>query len=120
MDSYDLIVRFPTSEQGRWLRGLLKNAGHASFRISGPWTHEGTKPGSFSDPLRTFSLFLVLDGSPLAVEFEGQQRRVTDRDALQRLMPLPVAQQVASDLGGTKVLSSVRKALEETKNVPLS
>lgn len=118
MDSYEQIFRFPSTEQGRWLRGLLKNAGHRSFLVSGPWTHEGRSPGQFSDPLQTFSLYLVADGSPLCVQSAALHRRIGSQADLEVELPLPVAQRIAKDLSPKQVLSSVRNALEAPVTPP--
>ncbi len=117
MDCYETVWRFPNTEKARWLKGLLREAGHANFVLSGPWTPDGAPPGRFGSLLDSYELLLDAAGSELALRLGPVERRVTSSDMLRRAVPLPVAQRFADDLSTHALWGSIRRSLtvEERK-----
>jgi hypothetical protein len=110
-DCYDTIWRFPNSEKGAWLRGLLKETGHGNFVLSGPWNASGEPVGVFGNPLEAFHLLLTADGSVLVLRAAAHDKTLADRHTVQLLVPLPVAQRFAEDLGSARLWATLRAAL---------
>lgn len=110
-DCYDTICRFPSSEKGAWLRGLLKETGHGNFVLSGPWNSSGEPVGVFGNPLEAFQLLLTRDGSCLVLRSHAFEQLLSDRTSVERLVPLPVAQKFAHDLRSEALWATLRRSL---------
>ena len=111
MDCYEAIWRFTGSEKARWLRGLLKEAGHGNFVLSGPWTPDGRPPGTFGSALDNYELLLDASGDGLSLRLGPVERRVLSGQMLRRTVPVPVAEQFAQDLSTHALYGSIRRAL---------
>lgn len=119
-DCYETIWHFPSSDKGSWLRGLLKETGHRNFVLSGPWSPSGDAIGVFGNALEAYQLLLNSDGSALVLRAAAKEQTLVDRNGVERLIPLPVAQRFAEDLGSTKLWATLRSALHvEGKRNPL-
>ena len=110
-DCYETIWRFPNSEKGSWLRGLLKETGHGNFVLSGPWNASGEPLGVFGNALEAFHLLLKSDGNTLVLRASARDKSLKDRDTVQLLVPLPVAHRFAEDLGSARLWATLRAAL---------
>ncbi len=110
-DCYETICRFPTSEKGSWLRGLLKETGHGNFVLSGPWNASGEPVGVFGNALEAFHLLLKSDVAVLVLRASASDRVLSDRRSIETLVPLPVAQRFAEDLGSARLWATLRAAL---------
>ena len=110
-DCYETIWRFPNSEKGSWLRGLLKETGHGNFVLSGPWNASGEPVGVFGNSLDALHLILKSDGPLLVLRASAKEQSLTDRTTVERLVPLPVAQRFAEDLSSANLWSTLRGAL---------
>ncbi len=114
MDNVTTILKFPETPKGSWLRGLLKQAHHENFLVSGPWTSAGRPLGQFSSSLDHYSLLLSASGVALRVRSLGtQEHSITNREELERAAPGPVLKRFAEDLGSEQLWHSVRRALTE-------
>jgi hypothetical protein len=111
-DCYDTIWRFPTSEKGSWLRGLLKETGHVNFVLSGPWNSSGEPLGVFGNSLEAFHLLLKSDGPSLVLRQRAYEQTLADRQNVERLVPLPVAQKFAEDLRSEALWATLRRSLQ--------
>lgn len=111
-DCYDTILRFPTSEKGAWLRGLLKETGHGNFVLSGPWSSSGEPVGVFGNALEAFHLLLKSDGPSLVLRQRAFEELLSDRQNVERLVPLPVAQKFAEDLRSEALWATLRRSLQ--------
>jgi hypothetical protein len=111
VDCYETIVRFLSTEKARWLKGLLQEAGHHNFVLSGPWTPDGNIPGKFGSALDNYELLLDSSGEELAVRLGPTERRVHSSGMLRRTVPAPVAERFADDLSTHALWSSIRRAL---------
>lgn len=110
-DCYETIWRFPSSEKGSWLRGLLKETGHVNFVLSGPWSSSGEPVGVFGNSLEAFHLLLKCDGAALVLRQRALDQNLSDRQNVERLVPLPVAQKFAEDLRSEALWTTVRRSL---------
>jgi hypothetical protein len=110
-DCYETIWRFPNSEKGSWLRGLLKETGHGNFVLSGPWNASGEPVGVFGNALEAFHLLLKSDGAVLVLRASAKDKTLVDRRTVELLVPLPVAQRFAEDLGSARLWATLRAAL---------
>lgn len=119
-DCYETIWRFPTSEKGAWLRGLLKETGHGNFVLSGPWSSDGLPIGHFGNQLETFHLLLKSDGPALVLRVHASDQTLTDRQNVERLVPLPVAQKFADDLRSEALWATLRRSLQVDQLPPPS
>jgi hypothetical protein len=108
---YDTIWRFTSSEKGRWLLGLLKEAGHQNFVLSGPWTPSGEVLGRFGSSLDALHLLLDREANTLVVRMDTKEQRVSCREWLERNVPQPVALRFAEDLSSERLWTTVRSAL---------
>ncbi len=111
MDCYETVWRFPNTEKARWLKGLLKEAGHGNFVLSGPWTPDGISPGIFNSALDNYELLLDSGGTELMLRLGPVERRVISSNMLRRSVPAPVAQRFADDLSSHALWGSIRRAL---------
>lgn len=111
-DCYDTIWRFPGSEKGSWLRGLLKEAGHSNFVLSGPWNSSGEPLGVFGNSLEAFHLLLKSEGPSLVLRQRAYEQTLSDRQNVERLVPLPVAQKFAEDLRSESLWATLRRSLQ--------
>lgn len=111
-DCYETIWRFPSSEKGSWLRGLLKETGHGNFVLSGPWSSDGAPVGTFGNPLEAFQLLLRSDGPALVLRARAFEQTLSDRVNVERLVPLPVAQKFADDLRSEALWATLRRSLQ--------
>ncbi len=111
MDCYETIVRFLATEKARWLRGLLQEAGHHNFVLSGPWTPDGNVPGRFGSALDNYELLLDASGEQLTVRLGPTEHRVQTASTLRRTVPTPVAERFADDLTTHALWGSIRRAL---------
>ena len=111
-DCYETIWRFPGSEKGSWLRGLLKETGHLNFVLSGPWSSSGEPLGAFGDALEAFHLLLKCNGPGLVLRQRAFEMTLSDRQNVERLVPLPVAQKFAEDLRSEALWATLRKSLQ--------
>jgi hypothetical protein len=111
VDSYETIVRFLATEKARWLKGLLQEAGHHNFVLSGPWSPDGNVPGRFGSALDNYELLLDASGSDLMVRLGPMERKVLSSTMLRRTVPAPVADRFANDLTTHALWSSIRRAL---------
>lgn len=119
-DCYETIWRFPASEKGAWLRGLLKETGHGNFVLSGPWTSDGNPIGRFANPLDSFHLLLKSDGPALVLRVSALDQTLSDRENVERLVPLPVAQKFAEDLRSEALWATLRRSLQVEQLPPPS
>ena len=119
-DCYETILRFPASEKGAWLRGLLKETGHGNFVLSGPWTCDGESLGMFGNALDAFHLLLKSDGPALVLRARAYEQSLTDREHAERLVPLAVAQKFAEDLRSEALWATLRRALHTDQMPPAS
>lgn len=110
-DCYETICRFPSSDKGSWLRGLLKETGHGNFVLSGPWNACGEPVGVFGNSLEAFHLLLKSDGPQLVLRASANDQKLVDRRTVELLVPLPVAQRFAEDLGSARLWGTLRGAL---------
>ena len=110
-DCYETILRFPISEKGSWLRGLLKETGHHNFTLSGPWNSSGEPLGVFGDSLEAFHLLLDSDRPALVLRQRAFEQTLCDRNNAERLVPLPVAQKFAEDLRSEALWATLRRSL---------
>ncbi len=111
-DCYETIWRFPVSEKGAWLRGLLKETGHVNFVLSGPWNCSGEEVGVFGNSLEAFHLLLKSDGPSLMLRQRAFEQSLSDLQNVERLVPLPVAQKFAEDLSSKALWATLRRSLE--------
>lgn len=111
-DCYDTIWRFPSSEKGSWLRGLLKETGHMNFVLSGPWNSSGEAVGVFGNPLEAFHLLLRSDGPSLVLRQRAFEQTLSDRQTVEQVVPLPVAQKFAEDLRSEALWATLRRSLQ--------
>lgn len=111
VDCYETIVRFLSTEKARWLKGLLQEAGHHNFVLSGPWTPDGNTPGRFGSALDNYELLLDASGTDLLVRVGPAERRVVSAAMLRRSIPTPVAERFADDLSTNALWGSIRRAL---------
>lgn len=111
-DCYETIWRFPSSEKGSWLRGLLKETGHVNFVLSGPWSSAGEPVGTFGNSLEAFHLLLKSDGPALVLRQRAYEQTLSDRQNVERLVPLPVAQKFAEDLRSEALWATLRRSLQ--------
>ncbi len=111
VDCYETIVRFLSTEKARWLKGLLQEAGHHNFVLSGPWTPDGNTPGRFGSALDNYELLLDSSGSDLTVRLGPTERRIVSANMLRRTVPTPVAERFADDLTTHALWSSIRRSL---------
>ncbi len=111
-DCYETIWRFPCSEKGSWLRGLLKETGHQNFVVSGPWSSSGEPLGVFGNSLEAFHLLLKCDGPSLVLRERAFEQTLYDRQNVERLVPLPVAQKFAADLRSEAMWTTLRRSLQ--------
>jgi len=118
VDTYETICRFTSTEKARWLKGLLQEAGHQNFVLSGPWTPDGHPPGKFGSALDTYELLLDSHGQELAVRLGPTERRVLSSSMLRRTVPTPVAERFASDLSTHALWVSIRRALTIDEAAP--
>ena len=118
-DCYETIWRFPTSEKGAWLRGLLKETGHGNFVLSGPWTSSGDALGTFGNAVDAFHLLLRSDGPALVLRASAREQMLNDRENVERLVPMPVAQKFAEDLRSEALWATLRRSLH-TDQVPMA
>lgn len=114
VDCYDTIWRFPNSDKGAWLRGLLKETGHRNFVLSGPWSACGEPVGVFGNSMEAFHLVLNSDGPNLVLRAAAHDQNLSDRSGVERLVPLPVAQRFAEDLKSTQVWDTLKRSLRPT------
>ena len=110
-DCYETIWRFPSSEKGSWLRGLLKETGHVNFVLSGPWSSSGEPLGVFGNSLEAFHLLLKSDGPGLVLRQRALDQTLSDRQNVEQLVPLPVAQKFAEDLRSEALWATLRRSL---------
>lgn len=119
-DCYETIWRFPASEKGAWLRGLLKETGHGNFVLSGPWTSDGDPLGRFGNQLECFQLLLKSDGPALVLRARAFEQSLTDRQNVEQLVPLPVAQKFAEDLRSEALWATLRRSLHADQITPIA
>ena len=117
-DCYEKIWRFPNSEKGAWLRGLLKETGHGNFVLSGPWNASGEPVGVFGNSLEAFHLLLKSDGAVLVLRASAKDQTLDNRETVELLVPLPVAQRFAEDLGSARLWATLRAALHIDGSTP--
>ncbi len=99
MDNVAVILKFPETPKGAWLRGLLKQARHENFLVSGPWTAIGRPLSQFSSPTDHYSLLLSASGVALRVRSMGTlEHQITNREELERSAPAAVLKRFAEDL----------------------